>query len=44
MCRRDPFNQCIRNAIRELVKEGEIEAVDGINYRLTDKGPKYPRF
>jgi len=34
----------IRNAIRELVREGEIETADGINYMLTDKGPKYPRF
>jgi len=34
----------MRNAIRELVKEGEIETVDGINYRLADRGPNYPRF
>jgi len=34
----------MRNAIKELVREGEIETVDGINYRLTDRGPKYPRF
>lgn len=37
-------NKSTRNAIRELVKEGEIETVDGMNYRLTDKGPSYPRF
>jgi len=34
----------VRNAIRELVKEGEIETADGISHRLTDKGPRYPRF
>ncbi|KAF9792092.1 hypothetical protein BJ322DRAFT_12066 [Thelephora terrestris] len=34
----------IRNAIRELVKEGEIESEDGMNYRLADNGPKYPRY
>jgi hypothetical protein len=37
-------NQRTRNAIRELVKEGEIESEDGMNYRLADNGPKYPRY
>ena len=37
-------NQLTRNAINELVEEGEIETVDGMNFRLADKGPKYPRF
>lgn len=41
---RPSFDRRIRNAIKELVKEGEIETVDGINYRLSDKGPSYPRF
>jgi len=33
----------LRNAIKELVKEGEIETEDDLNYRLAENGPKYPR-